>query len=184
MVDVRITLEMDLPITGKATDSGDIHIRSGTEEDLPALTNLARVSHRNSRFYADRHFDRARCDELYATWIEKSCRDPRQRVLVAEKQGGFSGYVACHRADESTGQLGLMAVSQAAQGQAVGRTLLRAALDEMGKMGLARAVVVTQGSNIRAQRLYQAHGFRTRSVRVWYHAWLPEKDRFIREGSL
>jgi hypothetical protein len=31
--------------------------------------------------------------------------------------------------------------------------------------------VVTQGRNVRAQRLYQAHGLLTRSIGLWFHRW-------------
>jgi hypothetical protein len=36
-----------------------------------------------------------------------------------------------------------------------------------------RAVVITQGRNVRAQRLYQRSGFVTASSQLWYHRWFP-----------
>jgi ribosomal protein S18 acetylase RimI-like enzyme len=40
-----------------------------------------------------------------------------------------------------------------------------------GKRRIAKVNVVTQGRNVRAQRLYQKSGFATDSVMLWYHKW-------------
>jgi hypothetical protein len=37
--------------------------------------------------------------------------------------------------------------------------------------GAATVSVVTQGRNVRAQRIYQQFGMRTRSLELWYHRW-------------
>lgn len=105
LVDVRVTLEREtaaliLPEISAA-------IRPACPEDVPALRRIAAASHHDSRFYADPHFDRGRCDELYATWIEKSVKeakdlrdskdgkDGKDAVLVAEVEGRPAGYISC-----------------------------------------------------------------------------------------
>ena len=37
---------------------------------------------------------------------------------------------------------------------------------------IKKLYVVTQGRNIRAQRLYQKNGFIIKSSGIWYHKWL------------
>ncbi len=269
LVDVRITLERRGGTAGEGDDFQEIvpaaagaggssaggkdsgrgagprpapAIRLATAADLPALRRLAAVSHHDSRFYFDPHFDRARCDALYAAWIEKSCRDLHGVVLVAETSStgsapgrarpadppesarstglpdtassalapdtasaaqvpdtaGFAGapdlagsagspgatapgegpadsmiagYVTAAVEPDGAGRIGLLAVAAAAQGQGTGGRLVAAACGWLAARGAAPVRVVTQGRNLRAQRLYQRFGLRTGAVELWYHRW-------------
>lgn len=38
-----------------------------------------------------------------------------------------------------------------------------------------KVMVVTQGHNVPAQRLYQRHGYRTTKTSLWLHRWLSPK---------
>lgn len=185
--DIRLTLERALADIPPAEDwnisfaggeeSGPL-IRLSTEEDVARLRAIARASHRDSRFYFDANFPAPLCDLLYETWIEKSCRGYADAVLVAERLGEASGYISCHLSDEATGEIGLLGVEARAQGEGLGQYLVEAALRWFAARGMERVTVVTQGRNSRAQRLYQKCGFRTQSVRLWYHLWLtgPESS--------
>jgi ribosomal protein S18 acetylase RimI-like enzyme len=165
-------------------------VRPAAAADLPELRRIARVSHQDSRFYYDPHFDRGRCDELYAIWIEKSCGDPAGVVLVAEVElasrsaaaapagraaavpaGRVAGYVTAASTPGGAGQIGLFAVAAAAQGRGVGGQLITAALAWLAGRGADPVTVVTQGRNVRAQRIYQRFGMLTRSLEIWYHRW-------------
>jgi dTDP-4-amino-4,6-dideoxy-D-galactose acyltransferase len=172
LVDLRVTLEgrssgLDLP-------EADPRIRPAREDDVPELRRIAAVSHHDSRFYADPHFDRGRCDELYATWIEKSCRE--DMVLVAEHEGRPAGYISCLLSGdvEDIGEIGLLAVGAAAQGKGLGGALVGAGLRWLVDREAVRVRVVTQGRNTRAQRLYQARGLLTHSIGIWFHHWERE----------
>jgi GNAT superfamily N-acetyltransferase len=144
------------------------------------LRRIAASSHRDSRFYADPHFDRGRCDELYATWIEKSCRgETADVVLVAEHAGEPAGYVSCLRGESGLGLIGLIAVDAAAQGLGLGSALMGAALRWLAERGASRVRVATQGRNARAQRFYQAHGLLTQSIGLWFHRW-ADRSREMR----
>ena len=175
LVDLRITLETpqrNRQITRH--DGGDL--RLAREEDIPALRAIARTSHTDSRFYFDGHFPSQRCDELYETWIEKSCRGYADAVWVAEWRGQAAGYVSCHSTPEHRGQIGLFAVAAEAQGNGLGCKLVQAALCWFEEKHLLPVEVVTQGRNVKAQRLYQKAGFLTCSVELWYHRWLLEQN--------
>jgi dTDP-4-amino-4,6-dideoxy-D-galactose acyltransferase len=201
LVDLRVTLTSPpwppSPIAPPAPGRGGnpleaaSRIRPARPEDVPALRRLAAASHHDSRFYADPHFDRGRCDELYATWIEKSCRE--DAVLVAEAEGNPAGYISCRvsfpplpveggamgeggQGGEGLGEIGLLAVDAAAQGRGLGSALVGAALCWFAARRAARVQVVTQGRNTRAQRLYQAHGLLTHSIGLWFHRW-PDRHR-------
>ena len=85
-VDVRVTL--DVPVAKACSGSSSaFKVRDVSEVDIPALRALARSGHRDSRFYYDGNFPDHLCDELYETWIEKSCRGWAKKVLVAGEDG-------------------------------------------------------------------------------------------------
>jgi len=199
-VDVRMTYGRDLAgfVPGPRPN-----VRSARAEDIPYLRDLAAKSHTNSRFWADAAFSRERCAELYATWIEKSCRGWCDAVLVPELDGRPVGYLSIHvkpAANQpnvgeskdavtttkdaasskampgSKGEIGLVAIDPIAQGRGLGGELLDAALAWFLEHGLQRVIVVTQGRNMGAQRLYQSRGFQTDAVQQWHHLWLHEEN--------
>jgi len=169
-VDVRLTLDCSLEI-GRP-DGSDV--RLFRPSDAEPLRAIARVSHRDSRFYFDPRFPRERCDALYAAWIERSFSGWADTVLVADCGGEPAGYISCHL-HPASGSIGLLAVAPEKQGKGLGRQLVAAALAYFRSRGMPRATVVTQGRNVGSQRLYQACGFRTRTVQLWYHRWFERE---------
>jgi ribosomal protein S18 acetylase RimI-like enzyme len=131
---------------------------------------MARVNHRDTRFYYDGHFSQRECDTLYETWIERSCNGYTDAVLVAERDRQPAGYITCDLHGDY-GQIGLLGVGEAWQGQGIGQALIDAALHWFGERGIERVQVVTQGRNHRAQRAYQRRGFVSSEVQLWYHRW-------------
>ncbi len=177
LVDLRVTL--DAQITAPllhACHHPQASVRTYKPSDLAALRVIARASHYDSRFYYDPHFPNSRCDDLYETWIEKSCNGDADEVLVAELTGRLAGYISCHIRDphQATGQIGLAAVGREAQGNGIGYQLVQESLRWFAEHGVQQVVVVTQGRNSQAQRLYQKCGFLTRSIQAWYHRWYPD----------
>jgi dTDP-4-amino-4,6-dideoxy-D-galactose acyltransferase len=175
LVDVRMTYEARI----ERDDASSMRfsrreIRVARESDVSALRAIASESHTDSRFYADGRFDRARCAELYATWIEKSVRGWADVVLVAEHRANVAGYITCHARDSGRGEIGLVGVASPAQGQGLGRALVESALRWFAEHGVERASVVTQARNVAAQRLYQSSGFRTSAVELWHHRWFSD----------
>ena len=160
MVDERVTLAWEAhPVSAPSPA-----VRPFAAADLPILEDIARQSHRDSRFYSDSLFDRARCDELYATWIRRSCLGLADTVLVATWEGFPAGYVACQNE-----AIGLIAVAGSAQGRGLGRQLVTAAQHYFQSRGATRVAVVTQGRNLAARALYERCGFRVAGAQYWYH---------------
>lgn len=178
LVDVRVTLERDIK-NGAVPELSDTCavVRPCRSSDVPRLRCLAAGSHRDSRFYSDRHYPRLLCDELYATWIEKSCWGVlAHTVLVAELEGEAAGYVSCRRHSAGEGEIGLFAVAAQSQRAGLGRSLIEAALGWFQEQDINRVTVVTQGRNTKAQRLYQRCGFVTENIQLWYHRWFKTND--------
>ena len=172
MADVRVTLARELRAD---TEPAEL-VRPFREADLPSLRTIAATSHRDSRFYYDPGFPNQRCDELYETWIDRSCHGYANTVLVAEYGHEPAGYVSCHLHPDGVGSIGLLAVADRSRGAGLGGQLVAGALGFFEGAGCKRVIVATQGRNCPAQRLYQNCGFRSSSVELWYHRWF---DRVV-----
>lgn len=168
LTDVRVTFEKLLAPSEAFPAQGAI--RLAREDDLPALREIARNTHRDTRFYFDGRFDRAKCDQLYETWIENSFHGFAQAVLVTDVENVPAAYLTCHlKGDES--QIGLVGVGAQHQGRGLGSKLVQQFLSWSREQRARRATVVTQGRNLAAHRLYQRNGFVTASLQLWYHRW-------------
>lgn len=168
VVDMRVTLS-----TAAADDGGGSGcIRLATPADIPELKDIAARSHRDSRFYADGNFPAAACDALFETWIERSVREREFAgvVLVAELNSRAAGYITCSVCDHE-GQIGLVAVHEAARGAGLGTHLVAESVRWSARHGAEKIMVVTQGCNVAALRMYERRGFRTASVQLWFHWW-------------
>ncbi len=166
-MDIRLTFQVTVETISAPTGI----VRPAQPSDLAALMQTARSSFHTSRFYCDPNFAKSRCDDLYATWIEKSCNGYADFVLVAEHAGQAAGFITGHAGPDGTGSIGLLAVDSAHQGIQLGARLVSAAQCAFRERGIHTIAVVTQGRNLRAQRLYQKCGFVSRSVDLWYHRW-------------
>lgn len=173
LTDVRITLEKKI---FEEKEPVGVAIRPAIESDLPILKWIARQSHRDSRFYYDNHFATELCDKLFEIWIENSYNGFANQTLVIDIDSKPAGYLTCHVEDKE-GRIGLLAVHPDHQGKALGSALVNASLVWFKMQGVTRVSVVTQGRNIRAQRLYQRCGFITRSLHIWYHWWNTPKGQ-------
>jgi dTDP-4-amino-4,6-dideoxy-D-galactose acyltransferase len=180
--DVRITLERALNRDDRILREFPAGVRVGDKSDLTVLREIARTGHQASRFYFDPHFERSQCGLLYQTWLERSFEGFAQAVLVAEVNGEPVGYATCHLRDRES-QIGLFGIRNNLQGKGIGKTLLRGFLAWSAKQGAERATVVTQGRNVRAQRLYQRSGFVTFSLQLWYHCWFTSGVPDSRRGQ-
>jgi dTDP-4-amino-4,6-dideoxy-D-galactose acyltransferase len=147
-------------------------VRPATLTDIPALKRIASSSHRETRFYADRHFAVEQCNRLYELWIEKSCQAYADAVLVVDDDAGEpAGYVTCHRDGEATGHIGLFAVREDVRGRGIGRQLLDAALRWFSTNGVTSMTVATQLRNMAALQFYGRAGLLVASAGIWFHLW-------------
>ncbi len=169
-VDMRLTMRHVQKQAFARAESAPVEL--ATPDDLEWLAPLAREAHVQSRFFADWRFPVERAEALYETWIERSIEGWAARVFTARRDGEALGYVTAHLDEEKVGSIGLVAMSASARGQGLGSRLLGQALRWFEAQDAARIEVVTQGRNIAAQRLYQAHGFRSVKAELWYHVWL------------
>lgn len=170
LVDIRVTLEHRLPQRLDLLEPSP-RIRPALEGDIGALRAISRNNHHDSRFYHDGSFDREKCDELYAVWIEKSVRGAADHALVWDEAGQAVAYVTGKLLPAGGGSVELVGVHPGWQGKGIGFHLTRQLLAWFQGQGVHRVTVVTQGRNIGAQVLYQRSGFVSLSTELWYHKW-------------
>jgi dTDP-4-amino-4,6-dideoxy-D-galactose acyltransferase len=176
LVDVRITFEANAGDAQYAESAPEgFTFRKAEEADIPTLRKIAREAHRDSRFYCDGSFPVGKCDALFETWIENSCRGWADIVIVADVGSGVVGYLTCHIRSASHGQIGLVGLAPAARGRGVGAGLLKRGAKWLAGTGVREVNVVTQGRNVPAQRLYQKCRFRTKTVEIWFHRWFSRQ---------
>jgi dTDP-4-amino-4,6-dideoxy-D-galactose acyltransferase len=166
-IDIRIELDRELAPEKQVPRDGSL----ATEHDLPCLLELARGAFTESRFFRDERFPSAKAEELFSIWVRRGVYESDRFTLLSREDGKPAGFVSGWMAAAGRGRIELVAVARAFQGRGVGHGLLDCALAEFARRGAGCIAVVTQGSNVSAQRLYQRAGFRTGSVDVWFHGW-------------
>ena len=167
-VDDRVTLELQ-PIPPASSPRADT--RAARQSDIAALRNIAAVSHNDTRFYNDRHFDRGRCDELYSVWIERSCQGWADHVVVVERDGNAVGYLTVHLREPHVASIGLIGVDPSYRRQGIGAHLMDGALAWISGQSVRRVRTATQGRNVASHGFFQKAGFRPTGRAIWYHRW-------------
>jgi dTDP-4-amino-4,6-dideoxy-D-galactose acyltransferase len=173
LTDVRVTMDArleDLP-KRRAPEC----VRRFRAEDVPALQALARVSHRETRFYFDPGFPDESCDRLYDTWIKRSCEGWADAVFVADLGSGPVGYSTISKAADGCGDFRLLAVDRGARGRGLGEELTSAVAEWCRDERLEKIRLVTQGRN-QAMRLFTKFGLRVRTIQLWYHRWFSHPN--------
>ena len=167
---LKLTMICGRPASTRAVDAPGV--RPACASDMAALRRIARISHRNTRFYCDGHFATERCDDLYDLWISRSCRgELADAVFVAEVDGNAAGYITCTCQAPAQGKIGLFAVAPEFRGKGLSRQLIQTALDWFWARGATEAATVTQGSSVEAVRAYERRGFVAERMQFWYHGW-------------
>lgn len=173
LLDIRTTLHCDLQTAAASGPAPAVSARVApfSRGHLPALRRIARVSHRDSRFYWDQNL-REKSDDFFEAWIAKSCEDYADMVLVAELEGAAAGYITLDYSSPRDSRIGLFAVGRQARARGIGQQLVRCGLEWLRSQGAVESRVVTQGRNLAALKLYQKAGFRVETLQLWYHLWL------------
>lgn len=91
-------------------------------------------------------------------------------LLIAEEDGRAAGFVFLEHATdyfsgERHGHLGMIAVTEAAEGHGAGAALLRAAEEWAGAQGYPRLTLNVFEANSRARRVYERAGYRVETLR-------------------
>ena len=107
--------------------------------------------------------------------------NPFARMYVIEDEQGFVGYMGL-RVDDQADMMNFAVVPEK-QRQGYGKTLLHHVLNELQKEGIKQLTLEVRESNIKAQKLYEACGFKKSHIRKNYY---PNEDAivYLKEVSL
>jgi ribosomal protein S18 acetylase RimI-like enzyme len=161
---------------------GDIRIRPARADDVDAMVAItAEVFAPNA---IEAHIERMIGPGDTAGWAEVKAADLRRELaaapdasFVAEQDGRVVGYVTTviHRL-ASRGVIANLAVSAAAQGRGVGRSLLLRSIEHFRRLGLRQAKIETLACNEVGQHLYPSVGFREVVRQIHYVMPLEDDD--------
>jgi ribosomal protein S18 acetylase RimI-like enzyme len=93
---------------------------------------------------------------------------------VLEFEGRPAGFITCHLLGDRRGQCRLGGLHPSLRGHGLGHYMYDNALRWFARQEVETVIYVTQGRNIRAQRLFQRLGFLSQSTEIWYHKWFGD----------
>jgi GNAT superfamily N-acetyltransferase len=176
-MDTLLYYSADLRKHGLAQDQAAGAVRPAGPGDRDPLRRIAAASFGGyvGHYHADPRLDRAKCDQAYVDWTERSCdsSDFRDVVLVADLPGPV-GFCVLRRESPEEFDIRLLAVAPSAQQRGVSRSLLGAAQRWSLQHGAERLTISTQLVNLASQRAFVRAGFAP--IRAYYtlHKWFDE----------
>jgi ribosomal protein S18 acetylase RimI-like enzyme len=150
-------------------------IRPATRADLGALGELGALLMRTHYAFDPERFLSPGDDaaEGYAWFLETQLRERDAVVLVAEREGRVVGYIYAALEPlswkELRGPAGFIhdiVVDESARGAGLARGLLDAGIQWLRERGAPRVILGTAAQNARAQRIFEAAGFRRTMVEM------------------
>jgi dTDP-4-amino-4,6-dideoxy-D-galactose acyltransferase len=140
------------------------------------LLELAIQSGIYSRFNVDKKISTVKYEELYREWITNSVTKKLAiEVLVYWNNNKITGFVTL-RDDNSTADIGIIAVDQRYRGKGIGTSLVQSAEKWFANNNYTYIQAITQGDNLPACRFYESCGYQINKVEYFYHLWKKDKD--------
>lgn len=170
LVDKKVIYELTI---SKVQSNKHIEVEDYKEVELHSeLLNLAYLSGRCSRFLLDEKITENLFKKLYKEWIIKSLSGKlADKVFVAKDKNQIIGFVTL-KIKNGVGEIGLIAVSEKAQGKKVGTKLMDACVHYLHENSIETLIVSTQIINNHACGFYENYGFTVKSITTVYHFWM------------
>lgn len=171
LADEKITYCIDLTRLSPLANDKTVEIFASDTANLE-LEAIAIEIGRLSRFGRDPKLTVAQVTRLYKAWINNACKKlVADIVLVIKNQHTIVGMVAIAE-KQGRGDLSLVGVAPAYQGQGLGKQLVYAAQHWCLEQGYFISQVVTQKTNPKACHLYEHCGYQLEKSEFFYHFWL------------
>ena len=170
--DIRLTFDLLLNIKYNKILSSGFEIKAATKNDIARLQSLTSDLYKDSRYFYDGNFDLSKINEFYSSWVEKAVIGTFDKICYTLYcHGNPIGFCTIKYTSEDIANIGLFGIDSAYSGKGLGKLLLQGVCDRLIDEGIKKILVVTQGRNYAAQRLYQSIGFKTSRTQLWYHKW-------------
>lgn len=175
LMDTLLYFSRDLVRTLIPQDTLELNIKPAALADQAQVRQVAADAFRGyfGHYHSDPRLDRARCDELYASWAERAVesRQVADEVLVAASQGEILGLAALKINSPDEVDATLFAVAPFAQRRGVYRSLLVNCLHWAKTRGAARLISSTQLANVASQKSWTRVGFEFHHAFYTFHKW-------------
>jgi dTDP-4-amino-4,6-dideoxy-D-galactose acyltransferase len=146
----------------------ELSIELATEVDISELVSLAKKSYVSTRFRQP-WFTSEQSNNFYGTWIKKAVLGEFDDVcLIIKTADGIQGFISLKKVKKQI-KIGLIAVSQAAQGKGIARKLLVMADVYALQQQCSQITVATQTSNIAAINLYSRNNYSLKESNYWLY---------------
>jgi hypothetical protein len=180
LMDILVTYSIDFRKHPLIYTENLHHVRKFRLDEIPKLAQIALECFENTafvtdRFHADPVLPKVKSSELYARWLENSCKDPSSEVLVAEIDGKPVGFNICSinnclsdKIGLRVGTMALTAVEAPYRNKLVAVSLLNASLSWLAD----KVDVVDTGgqvSNYAIQRAWNAVGLKITWTHCTFH---------------
>ena len=154
--------EVDLSILVARHDAPGAEI--ATEQDIPALRQMAAQAFAQSRFRAPWYAPQD-SGRFYAQWIENAVKGTFDHVCLVFRaaDGQIQGFVSLRKLSEQDARIGLLA------GRGMGEKLMQAALYWAQQQQLSTLRVATQMGNTAALKRYIASGANVDATAYWLY---------------
>ncbi|MCU6667462.1 dTDP-4-amino-4,6-dideoxy-D-galactose acyltransferase [Enterobacteriaceae bacterium H4N4] len=153
-------VDLAIAVTQHANPGGE----RATEQDIPALRQLAAQAFAQSRFRAPWYApdDSGR---FYAQWIENAVKGTFDHLCLVFRaaDGTLQGFVSLRQLNDAEARIGLLA------GRGMGEKLMQAALCWAQQQKLSTLRVATQMGNTAALKRYIASGGNIESTAYWLY---------------
>jgi len=173
--DIRLSFEKKLKEKENIDLPTEFRFGLARQTDISALRDLAKDIYLDSRYYFDENFDRQKTSEFYRNWVEKAVLgtfDDECYCLFDKNKDIPIGFCTIKYEASNIARIGLVGLSARYQGRGIAKTLLYLIFNKLIDKNIFKILVVTQGRNYAAQRLYQGVRFLTKATEIWYHKWL------------
>ncbi len=173
LVDTKQTFSMDFRRARvHAPPEGAMVVRYDPSMSIGEFEDLAVQSGEYSRFATDPRIPRAKFVGLYTMWMQRSLQKEMASEVLAIREAGRIVAAVTLGDKGGRGDIGLLAVDQAARGRKYGQSLVGAAQRWFVENGYRFGQVVTQAVNTPACNLYRKCGYSVEKVEYVYHFWL------------
>jgi hypothetical protein len=98
----------------------DSEVRRVVREELPVIQKIARQAHHDTRFFKDLNFDRSKCEELYARWVQRDFESGNVLGYFPKNREEAGGYITLAMESPGCARIGLIALEEALRGQGAG----------------------------------------------------------------
>lgn len=160
--------------------NGNIQISNNFDLSQRIL-DIAKEAFVYSRFFNDPRLDAALAAKIYRQWTLEAFKREDKYFCVYFKDKIAAGFLLFNidkGADCSL--IELVAVDKRYRGQKIGVSLLNASETFIGKAGISKIKVGTQGDNTAAMQLYTNCGFKYSYCSSIYHYWPKSKREYIK----